>query len=208
MSHSDGVRASWTRGRVEGVVVATARRRCLLRKGVPFLNSVGHRGRTPSGWGAFRCMEVPRRRRERGPLLIFLGFKQKGHRESVVIGRSMAQWEKLTPTGRIAQTAVRLSRSWKSGPQRYQRQVFGRLKGVVVGRALRPGRNQGKVAVVCFSVGCGVVGNQEPYNEPLKEFHPLGRSAFRKKKWPGGCGGRVELKWTEHNSPAILALRA
>ncbi len=140
-------------------------------------------------------MQIPCRRREPVSLLIFLRFKQKSHREGVVIGRSTAQWERLMATGRIAQTVVRLSRSWNSGPQRYPRQAFGEVGGGCRSATLRPGRNQGKVAVVYFfssmwnwrKLGT-VQGTVE--RVPFTFSH----SALQKKMWPGGGDKRAEFE--------------
>jgi hypothetical protein len=81
---------------------------------------------------------------------------------------------------------------------------------VVVGRAhCDRGGTRGKVAVVYFSVRCGGVGgNQEPYWEPLTQFHSLLATQRSEKKWPGVVIKRVELKLTGDTSPAIVALRA
>lgn len=68
--------------------------------------------------------------------------------------------------------------------------VRGDVGGGFVELALRPGRNQGKVVVVCFQLDMES-GNQEPHWEPLKEC-PIHRPLSvrgRKLCVQGGCGG-------------------
>ena len=70
---------------------------------------------------------------------------------------------------------------------------------MVVGRAhCDRGGTRGKVAVVYFSVRCGGVGgNQEPYWEPLTQFHSLLATQRSEKKVARGGDkkGRVEVDW-------------
>jgi hypothetical protein len=78
-------------------------------------------------------MDVPRRWRERGPLLIFLGFEQKSHREGVVIGRSTAQWEEINAHwSDCADGGCDCPNSGRSGPQQISKDEWfggGKLEG-------------------------------------------------------------------------------